>query len=462
MQFRTEVTAAEWNDQQGFWIVQTSTGQTLNATYLVTAVGRLSRQNFPKYDGINSFKGELYHSGAWPKEHNFAGKRVGVLGNGSTGVQIITALASEVDQLVCFQRTPQYVVPAGDRLVTTEDRKEINDSYEDIWRQAKSSQFAFGFEESQKPAMSVTSEERERIFEEAWQQGNGFRFMFGTFCDISYDEDANKEAQDFIRKKIRAIIKDPLKAEKLIPKDYYARRPLCDTGYYEKFNQDNVSVVDIKTFPITHFTERGIVTSDGTEHDLDVVVCATGFEAVDGNYTRIPIKGRSGTTLKQRWSDGPSAYLGISVPDYPNMFMILGPNGPFTNLPPTIETQVEFISYMIQRAGSNSLSHRRRGPVVEASEQAEADWTEACDKLSTSSLFRKADSWIFGANVPGKKSSVMFYFGGLGAYRGILDDIINAGYRGFHGLTSESATMSHETTGSAIAKQVATGIDVSV
>jgi len=367
MQFQTEVSSADWDDSSNLWVVRTTTGQTLAAKYLVTAVGLLSRQNFPKYPGIDKFKGELYHTGSWPESHDFKGKRVGVLGNGSTGVQVITALADEVDKLLCFQRTPQYVVPSGDSVATPEYRKEINDTYEDVWKQAKNSQFAFGFEESTNPTMSVSSEQREKIFEEAWQKGNGFRFMFGTFCDISYDEEANKEAQNFIRKKIRAIVKDPAKARKLTPTDYYARRPLCDTGYYQKFNCDNVDIVDIKETPITHFTEKGIVTSDGTKHELDVVICATGFEAVDGNYTRIPIRGRTGETLKQRWAEGPSSYLGVSVPNYPNLFMILGPNGPFTNLPPSIETQVEFISNLVEHANKHApaLENGTTGPVLD-------------------------------------------------------------------------------------------------
>ncbi|OBT54752.1 hypothetical protein VE04_05431 [Pseudogymnoascus sp. 24MN13] len=435
MEFDTEVISADWDDSSDLWVIQTSTGQKLAAKYLVTAVGLLSRQNFPNYPGIGQYKGELYHTGSWPKTHDFKGKRVGVIGSGSTGVQVITALADEVKHLLCFQRTPQYVVPSGTLVATPEYRKEINDSYEDIWKQAKNSQFAFGFEESKNPTMSVSSEEREKIFEEAWQQGNGFRFMFGTFCDISYDEEANKEAADFIRRKIRATVRDPVKASKLIPTDYYARRPLCDTGYYQKFNQDNVDIVDIKEMPITHFTEKGIVTSDGTEHELDVVICATGFEAVDGNYTRIPIRGRKGVTLKERWAGGPSSYLGVSVPDYPNLFMILGPNGPFTNLPPTIETQVEFISDLISHANNQApaLINGTKRPVVEATVEAEEKWADLCDKMSVNSLFRKGDSWIFGANVPGKKHSVLFYFGGLGNYRMVLDDVIRAGYKGFLG-----------------------------
>lgn len=427
MQFNTQMTAAEWESDNNSWRVQTSTGQQLSAAYLITGLGLLSKQNFPRYPGLDQFKGELYHTGAWPETHDFRGKRVGVIGNGSTGVQIITKLADDdLKQLLCFQRTPQYVVPAGDTEASPEYRQSINEKYDDIWKQVKGSAFAFGFEESTIPTMSVSPEERERIFEEAWQQGNGFRFMFGTFCDISYDPDANAEAANFIRKKIRVTVKDPEKARKLTPTEYYARRPLCDTGYYSKFNKDHVDIVDLKATPIVGFAPNGIRMADGTVHQLDVVIFATGFDAVDGNYTRIPIRGRRGQTLKERWEGGATSYLGFSVPEFPNLFMILGPNGPFTNLPPSIETQVEFIHELITHSHSGDSKS-----TVEATVEAEDEWTDICDDISANSLFRKTDSWIFGANVPGKKKSVLFYFGGLGNYRKVLDEVRQRGYRGF-------------------------------
>lgn len=430
MQFNTEMTGADWNPKSNLWKVQTSTGQHLDAKYLVTGVGLLSRQNFPDYPGIDQYKGELYHSGSWPEEHDFQGKRVGVIGSGSTGVQIITELADQVKQLVCFQRTPQYVVPSGETVATPEYREKINESYEAIWKQVKESIFAFGFNESTTPVMSVSKEERERIFEEAWQEGNGFRFMFGTFSDISFDEAANMEAANFIRRKIQEKVIDPEKVRKLTPTQFYARRPLCAAGYYEKFNLGHVDLIDLKGTPILGFTERGINTADGTEHELDVVIFATGFDAVDGNYTRIPIRGKNGETLKQRWTDGATSYLGVSVPDFPNLFMILGPNGPFTSLPPSIETQVEFIDVLI--AHSRGLSAATgNAPVVEATPEAEQEWTEMCDEMSMNSLFRKTDSWIFGANIPGKKKSVLFYFGGLRNYRKTIDDVIKGGYKGY-------------------------------
>lgn len=316
--------------------------------------------------------------------------------------------------------------------------------------------FAFGFEESTCPTFSVSEEEREKIFEEAWQKGGGFRFMFSTFCDISYDEAANAAAAEFVKRKISQIVKDPETARKLKPTDYYARRPLCDGGYYQQFNRDNVDLVDLKDTPIVKITPAGIELTDGSGWELDVIIFATGFDAVDGNYTRVAIQGRNGVNLKEHWAEiGPRSYLGISVPEFPNLFMVLGPNGPFTNLPPTIETQAEFINELIRVAEAGSAkrevsntavgnSHIRSDSgtqinskihvlphIIEATPEAELEWAELCDKLSANSLFRKTDSWIFGANVPGKTLAVMFYFGGLGNYRKVLKDVLQNDLKGF-------------------------------
>ena len=300
MQFNTELLSAEFDESTNRWRLQTSTDEVFTSKYLVTALGLLSKQNFPNYPGISSFKGELYHTGNFPKSYDFKNKTVGVIGCGSTGVQVITALgkAEQVKRLVCFQRTPQYSVPSGDGPVDPQYREGINNRYDEIWDQVRSSVVAFGFTESTTKTFDVSAEERERIYQDAWDKGNGFRFMFYTFCDITYDEAANEEACKFIRKKIAEIVKDPEKARKLTPKDFYARRPLCDSGYYQQFNRENVDIVDLKETPIVEFVEKGIKTKDGAVHELDVIIFATGFDAVDGNYTRMRIKGRGGESLR--------------------------------------------------------------------------------------------------------------------------------------------------------------------
>ena len=387
MQFNTQLLSADWDDEKGVWRVEISTGENLTARYLVTALGLLSKQNYPDIKDIDTYKGEMHHTGKWPQGFDFTGKRAGVIGCGSTGVQVITDIAKRVKSLTCFQRHPQYSVPSGDGPVSEEYRKYVNEHYDEIFDQVRNSITAFGFKESTIPAMSVSPEERERIFQENWDKGNGFRFMFGTFCDITYDKEANEAACDFIRRKIAQIVKDPEKARKLTPRDYYARRPLCDGGYFEQFNRENVDIVDLKETPITEMTEKGIRTSDGKEHELDVIIFATGFDAVDGNYTRVRIHGRSGETLKDHWKEGPTSYLGVCVPNFPNLFMITGPNGPFTNIPPTIETHVVFITDAIKQAERNKR-------VVEATLEAEKGWSETCEQLAANSLFKVTDSWV--------------------------------------------------------------------
>ena len=282
-----------------------------------------------------------------------------------------------------------------------------------------------GFVESERETFSVSAQERERIFEQAWQNGGGFRFMFETFCDIATDEAANEEAASFIRRKIAQIVKDPETRRKLTPTDLYARRPLCDSGYYDTFNRPNVSMVSLKETPITHVTEKGIVTADGTLHELDVLILATGFDAVDGNYTRVDISGRDGQSLREHWSDGPTSYLGVATTGFPNMFMILGPNGPFTNLPPTIETQVEWIAEAIRHSSGSDAGWLDVRPEIETA------WTETCSDIAHQTLFPRAASWIFGANIPGKKRTVMFYLGGMKEYRSITAAESAAGYPGF-------------------------------
>lgn len=369
---------------------------------------------------------ELYHTGAWPAQVEFRGKRVGVIGSGSTGLQVITAIAPQVDHLTVFQRSPQYSVPVGNGTVPAAEVAAIKRDYDQIWNKARDSMVAFGFDESTVPAMSVSAQERRTVFQRAWETGGGFRFMFGTFGDIATNVDANEAAAAFVRSKIAEIAKDPDTARKLTPRDLYAKRPLCDSGYYATFNRPNVALVDSKEAPISEITARGVLTADGREHALDMLIFATGFDAVDGNYTKIDLRGRNGLSIKEHWQAGPTSYLGMTVSGFPNMFMILGPNGPFTNLPPSIETQVEWISDCIKCAEQTEVD------VVEASAAAEQTWTATCTEIAEQTLFAKGESWIFGANIPGKTNTVMFYMAGRGAYRRVLSEVVKENYRGLH------------------------------
>ena len=434
MRFDTALTSAEWDDSARRWNVTTSTGTSFSTRYLISALGLLSRQNYPDFEGIHTFDGEIHHTGNWAEGIDLRGKRVGVIGNGSTGVQVITAIAKDVSKLVCFQRNPQYSVPSGQGPVTEEYREAVNRNYPKIWEDVKdNSAFGFGLQETNRKTFSVSKEERDEIYEQAWQKGGGFRFMFETFGDIAVDEAANNAASDFIKRKILAMVRDPEKARKLIPTQLYARRPICDAGYFEQFNRDNVEIVSLQETPIVKFTPKGIVTSDGVEEELDVVIFATGFDAVDGNYTRIAIRGRDGETLKDRWQHrGSTSYLGLSVPNFPNLFMVLGPYGPFCNVPPAIESQVEFISDIIDEAERRAKEAKcSNGPMIASTEMAEDEWTKTCDKLSADNLFRKTDSWIIGSNVAGKRHLLPFYFAGISAYRRVLRDVVQNDYKGF-------------------------------
>ena len=421
----TAMTDASFDEVAGIWTVHTDRGVTFECRFLVNGLGLLSATNVPDFPGMNDFEGRLVHTGAWPEDLDLTGKRVGVIGNGSTGNQVITATAPIAGHLTSFQRTPQYSVPAGNRELPPEELQSHRDDFDANWDQVRNSSVAMGFVESERETFSVSAEERERIFEAAWQNGGGFRFMFETFCDIATDEAANEEAASFIRRKIAEIVKDPETRRKLTPTDLYARRPLCDSGYYDTFNRPNVSMVSLKETPITHVTEKGIVTADGTLHELDVLILATGFDAVDGNYTRVHISGRDGKSLRDHWSDGPTSYLGVATTGFPNMFMILGPNGPFTNLPPTIETQVEWIAEAIRHSSGSDARWLDVRPEIETA------WTETCSDIAHQTLFPRAASWIFGANIPGKKRTVMFYLGGMKEFRSISAAETAAGYPGF-------------------------------
>jgi cation diffusion facilitator CzcD-associated flavoprotein CzcO len=425
IQLETAITSAVFDEQSSRWLLSTDDGHQYSAKYLVTALGLLSATNVPKIKGLDQFKGQMYHTANWPADAVLEGKRVGVIGTGSTGCQVITAIAPIVGHLSVFQRSAQYTVPVGNGPLSREYVDDIKRNYDAIWKEVRSSRLAFGFQESDIPTMSVDAAERKTIFQRAWDGGGGFRYMFQTFNDIATSEEANIAAQDFVREKIAEIVKDPETARKLMPRDLYAKRPLCDSGYYATFNRDNVSLVDVRANPIEEITAKGIRTADGVEHELDVLVFATGFDAVDGNYKRIDIRGRDNVSINDHWADGPSSYLSVATANFPNMFMILGPNGPFTNLPPTIETEVEWVSELIGFMEENELA------CVEPDPQSEHEWGVICQEIADQTLFAKTDSWIFGANIPGKSNKVYFYMGGLGAFREQLASVKNNDYRGF-------------------------------
>lgn len=423
IELNTELTLATYEEESATWLAHTTTG-AIRARFLITALGLLSQKNKPALPGIDDFRGTIVHTTEWPDDLDYAGKRVGVIGNGSTGVQLMTELAKTVGHLTTFQRTPQYSVPAGNRPYTPEELADFKANCEALWDGFETSAIGFGLEETTRKAFDVSAEEREAIFEAAWQKGGNFTFTHETFADVTTDRAANDEAAAFIKRKIAEIVDDPETARKLMPTEIFARRPICDSGYFQIFNQPNVELVSTKENPIQRFAPEGIVTEDGVLHELDILVLATGFDAIEGSYRNLDIRGRDGLRLSDHWSDGALSHLGITVHGFPNMFMVLGPLGPFVNLAPAIGVQVRWITQAVAELAAQP------GATMELSAEAEEAWLQSCLDLLEGSLFLQTNSWIFGANIPGKKKArtASYFTGGLAAYLAIAGQEARDGY----------------------------------
>jgi cation diffusion facilitator CzcD-associated flavoprotein CzcO len=429
IQLQTRVTAAFFQDDHDRWEIHTDRGDVVTAQFLISAVGCLSSANVPSIPGLDRFTGDWYHTGAWPHSGvDFSGRRVGLIGTGSTGIQATPVIAAEAEHLTVFQRTPNYTVPARNTPLSTEQLAEIKANYGEIRRKARESFGGFPYDPSDKSAMEVTPEERQATYEQLWAEEGGFKFIYGSYNDLLSNIEANDTAAEFIRGKIRQIVTDPVVAEALAPKDYPygTKRPPIDTNYFETFNRDNVTLVDLRKTPITEITPSGLRTT-AVDYDLDVIVFATGFDAMTGSLLKIDLRGRSGQPLRDKWEGGPVSYLGLQVAGFPNLFVITGPGSPsvLTNMPLSIEHHVEWIADLITYLGERGLT------CVEATEQAETAWVDHVRELSEITLFHRANSWYLGANIPGKARVFMPYVGGLGPYRHHCEEIATNGYEGF-------------------------------
>ncbi|MBL70017.1 MAG: potassium transporter [Rhodobiaceae bacterium] len=427
--FNTRVESAHFDEDNDQWLVTTECGQRVRARYLVMATGVLSAAKTPDIAGRDSYKGETYQTGLWPKEGvDFTGKRVAVIGTGSSAVQAIPHIAEEADELVVYQRTAAYSTPAFNRPLTNSEIDTMKGNYDQYRQEQRLSPAGIINPERQlERVMDVPKEERQRRFEEAWDEGL-LTGLMSTFSDIQLDAEANHEVAEFIRDRIRNTVKDKQTADDLTPKAYpYAtKRPCIDTNYYETYNRENVSLINLRRTPIETITETGIETSDGAR-EFDAIVYATGFDAMTGPLLRVDIRGRSGKRLVDAWIDGPRSYLGIAIHGFPNLFTITGPSSPsvLSNMLVSIEQHVDWVSDCIGWMNENCKT------AIEPSDAAERDWAEHTAHLAGMTLFPQADSWYMGANVPGKPRMFLAYVGGVGAYRLICDQIAATGYHGF-------------------------------
>jgi cation diffusion facilitator CzcD-associated flavoprotein CzcO len=429
IQLGTRVTEAIFQDEADCWEIHTDGGDVVTARFFISAVGCLSAANVPQIPGRDRFEGEWHHTGGWPREGvDLAGKRVGLIGTGSTGIQATPVIAEQADHLFVFQRTPNYSVPARNYPLTAEHRSEIKANYADIRRRCRQSYAGFPYDIEMKSAMAVSPEERLATYERLWAEEGGFKFIYGSYFDLLFNQESNDTAAEFIRNKIREIVKNPAVAEKLAPKDYPygTKRPPIDTGYFETFNRDNVTLVDLREAPITEIVPAGIRTT-AADYDLDVIVFATGFDAMTGSLLKIDIRGLDGVTLKEKWEAGPTTYLGLQVAGFPNMFTITGPGSPavLANMPTAIEQHVDWISDCI------SYMRERGSTRIEATAEAEERWVDHVRDVASYTLYPKANSWYLGANIPGKKRVFMPYVGGFLPYTMRCAEVAERGYEGF-------------------------------
>jgi cation diffusion facilitator CzcD-associated flavoprotein CzcO len=426
--FNTRVTAAHYDETANRWHVRTEAGETLVAKFLITAVGCLSTANIPKFEGLESFAGDWYHTGQWPHEGvDFTGKRVGMIGTGSTGIQAAPVIAAAAKHLTVFQRTANYSVPARNAPLTPEFQRYIKENPAEIRAVTRETLNGMAFRIEERLAVETPPEEREAIYEAAWERG-GLQFR-AAFKDMMVDKAANDTAADFVKRKIRSIVKDPTTAATLsdIDHPYAAKRPPIDTNYFETFNRPNVTLVDVKATPIERISPAGVCTTEA-EYPLDIIVFATGFDAMTGPMLRMDIRGRDGVALKDVWEAGPRNYLGLQIAGFPNLFTITGPGSPsvLCNMPVAIEQHADWIADCIAHMRANGLER------IEARPDAVDKWVAEVNDVAGKTLLPLAKhSWYLGANIPGKPRVFMPYAGGMVRYREICQDVVARGYEGF-------------------------------
>jgi cyclohexanone monooxygenase len=428
IQLNTTITEVHYSEATNRWTVSTDSGQQLHARYCIMAVGCLSSVNEPNFTGLNTFRGRWYQTSRWPRDGvDFSGQRVGFIGTGSSGIQAIPQIAHQAEHLFVFQRTPNFSVPARNAQLDPETQRLVKATYPERRRKARVSRIGLALDPPVRGALEDSPEERVRTYEAGWRKG-GIGSVNGAYNDLLIDIEANQTVADFVREKIRETVHNPAVAEILIPVDYpFGTKRLCvDIDYYETYNRDNVSLVDLRRDPIAEITPAGIRTRS-TEFELASIVFAIGFDAMTGPLYDICIRGRGGVALKDRWADGPRTYLGLATAGFPNMFLITGPGSPsvLSNMVVSIEQHVEWITDCLMFLRAHELES------VEAEVEAEAAWVEHVNEVASRTLYPLANSWYMGANIPGKPRIFMPYVGGVGAYRLKCEEVAAQGYEGF-------------------------------
>ncbi|TCP31559.1 cation diffusion facilitator CzcD-associated flavoprotein CzcO [Scopulibacillus darangshiensis] len=438
IQFKTRIIGAHYDGATNRWLIHMDDGTDVSAKYFITGVGCLSAANVPNFKGLDQFEGEWYHTGHWPqKKVDFKGKRVGIIGTGSSGVQAIPAIAKEADDLIVFQRTPQYTVPARNHPYDPGFIDRTKGNYNVIKQQMRESLSGIPEALRDRSALEDTAEQRQQVYEAAWGKG-GFAFPL-AYKDLTFNEEANKSAADFIRARIREVIHDPEVAEKLLPTYYYGtKRPIFDTHYYETYNRENVRLVDVRKASIEEITNKGLRTTKA-EYNLDTIIFATGYDGMTGPLFKIDIRGRNGVILKEKWANGEQVrtYLGITTADFPNLFMITGPESPsvLVNMPTAIEQHVEWITDCMTYLRNHGLE------TIEAKVEAEEAWSKHCKEVADATLYPKTDSWYTGANISGKPRGFMIYLGGFNRYSQICNEVAAKDYEGFSLLSTQKTTL---------------------
>ncbi len=429
IRFGAKVVGATWSDETAVWTVAVADGRRFRAAFLVAATGCLSVPNVPHFDGLDDFEGDVQHTATWPSDGvDLAGKRVAVIGTGSSGIQLIPEVAKLASSLVVFQRTANFSLPAGQKDIDPDlvnRRKHALDAWR---RKAWTSDAGFDFAPAELSADSMTREQAYAVLDRRWEHG-GFPEIVLAFENVFKDPEANEMVSEYFRRKVRETVHDPATADLLCATDHPvgSKRVCADTNYYETYNRDNVTLVSTRSAPIDHFDRGGCVLADGRRFDLDVVVLATGFDAMTGALRRMGVVGRDGRTIEQAWAGGPRTLLGLQVVGFPNLFTITGPQSPsvLNNMVLGIEHHVQWIAGCVDHMRSHGLRS------IEPTPAAAEAWAQEVADAVEGTLFGRADSWYVGANIPGKPRVFMVYVGGFAKYVQYCDAVAGKGYEGF-------------------------------